>query len=289
MAMKIGSHVGNKAPEYLLGSVKEMLSYNANAMMIYTGAPQNTKRVEVDKLLINEASDLLAQHGLSWDHVIVHAPYIINLGNVHSDSIYQLGIDFLKKEIERTKAIGAKVIVLHPGSSVKATTKEGIQRIIDGLNAILHEDEGVYIALETMAGKGSEVGRSFEEIKQIIDGVTYNQWLKVCLDTCHLHDAGYDLSKFDEVLDVFDQVIGLDRIACIHINDSKNILGAHKDRHENIGYGEIGFDILNSIVHHPKLENVIKILETPYMGDNAPYAYEIENFKAQQFNKFKGE
>ena len=287
--MKIGSHVGNKAPEYLLGSVKEMLSYQANAMMIYTGAPQNTKRVEIDKLMISEATNLLLENGLSWDDVIVHAPYIINLGNVHSDSIYQLGIDFLTKEIERTKAIGAKVIVLHPGSAVQATSQEGIGRIINGLNAILHEDEGVYIALETMAGKGSEVGRQFEEIKQIIDGVTYNQWLKVCLDTCHLHDSGYDLSNFDEVLEQFDQIIGLDRIACIHINDSKNVMGAHKDRHENIGYGEIGFNILNGIVHHPKLENVIKILETPYMGDNAPYAYEIENFRNSKFTNFKGE
>ena len=287
--MKIGSHVGNKAPEYLLGSVKEMLSYQANAMMIYTGAPQNTKRVEIDKLMISEATSLLLENGLSWDDVIVHAPYIINLGNVHSDSIYQLGIDFLTKEIERTKAIGAKVIVLHPGSAVQATSEEGIQRIINGLNAILHEDEGIYIALETMAGKGSEVGRRFEEIKQIIDGVTYNQWLKVCLDTCHLHYSGYDLANFDNLLEQFDQIIGLDRIACIHINDSKNVMGAHKDRHENIGYGEIGFDILNGIVHHPKLEKVIKILETPYMGDNAPYAYEIENFRNSKFVNFKSE
>ena len=287
--MKIGSHVGNKAPEYLLGSVKEMLSYQANAMMIYTGAPQNTKRVEIDKLMISEATSLLLENGLSWDDVIVHAPYIINLGNVHSDSIYQLGIDFLTKEIERTKAIGAKVIVLHPGSAVQATSEEGIQRIINGLNTILHEDEGIYIALETMAGKGSEVGRRFEEIKQIIDGVTYNQWLKVCLDTCHLHDSGYDLASFDNLLEQFDRIIGLDRIACIHINDSKNVMGAHKDRHENIGYGEIGFDILNGIVHHPKLEKVIKILETPYMGDNAPYAYEIENFRNSKFVNFKSE
>ena len=289
MVMKIGSHVGNKAPEYLLGSVKEMLSYKANAMMLYTGAPQNTKRVDVEKLMISEATALLTENGLSWDHVIVHAPYIINLGNVHSDSIYQLGIDFLTQEIERTKAIGAKVIVLHPGSAVKATAEEGIQRIIEGLNAILHEDEGIYIALETMAGKGSEVGRNFEEIRQIIDGVKYNQWLKVCLDTCHLHDAGYDLAKFDEVLEQFDEIVGLERIACIHINDSKNVLGAHKDRHENIGYGEIGFAILNGIVHHPKLENIIKILETPYMGENAPYAYEIENFRKQKFKDFKSE
>ena len=287
MAMKIGSHVGMKAPEYLVGSVKEMLSYHANAMMIYTGAPQNTKRVDCEQLKIAEATSLLQENGLDWSSVIVHAPYIINLGNVHSDSIYQLGIDFLTKEIERTKTIGASVLVLHPGSSVKATAEEGIQRIISGLNAVLHEDEGVYIALETMAGKGSEVGRSLEELRQIMDGVTHNQWLKVCLDTCHLHDAGYDMKEFDAFLDLFDTIIGLDKIACIHINDSKNVQGAHKDRHENIGYGEIGFATLNAIVHHPKLENTIKILETPYMGDDAPYAYEIENFRKQEFVAFK--
>lgn len=289
MEMKIGSHVGNKAPEYLLGSVKEMLSYKANAMMVYTGAPQNTKRVDIDKLMIAEATSLLSENGLSWNDVIVHAPYIINLGNVHSDSIYQLGIDFLTKEIERTKAIGAKVIVLHPGSAVQATSEQGIERIISGLNQILHEDEGIYIALETMAGKGSEVGRTLQEIRAIIDGVTHNQWLKVCLDTCHLHDAGFDVGDFDAFLDEFDAIIGLERIACIHVNDSKNVCGAHKDRHENIGYGYIGFEKLNAIVHNPRLEHVIKILETPYMGDKAPYAYEIENFRNQEFKDFKGE
>lgn len=289
MAMKIGSHVGNKAPEYLLGSVKEMISYKANAMMVYTGAPQNTKRVDIDKLMIAEATSLLSENGLSWNDVIVHAPYIINLGNVHSDSIYQLGIDFLTKEIERTKAIGAKVIVLHPGSSVQATSEQGIERIISGLNQILHEDEGIYIALETMAGKGSEVGRTLQEIRAIIDGVIHNQWLKVCLDTCHLHDAGFDVGDFDTFLDEFDTIIGLERIACIHVNDSKNVCGAHKDRHENIGYGHIGFEKLNAIVHNPRLEHVIKILETPYIGENAPYAYEIENFRNQEFKDFKGE
>ncbi|MDD6466643.1 MAG: deoxyribonuclease IV [Erysipelotrichaceae bacterium] len=285
--MKIGSHVSMKAPDYLLGSVQEMVFYGANCMMIYTGPPQNTRRQPVDKMKVIEAKKQLQELGIGMDHIIVHAPYIINLGNVENEATFQLGVDFLKQEIERTKAIGASVIVLHPGSYVRATQPEGIQRIIDGLNQVFKTHQGVYIALETMAGKGSEIGRNFEEIQKIIQGVKHNEWLKVCMDTCHLHDSGRDLADFDSILAEFDSMIGLERLACIHINDSKNVQGAMKDRHENIGYGEIGFEVLNTIVHHPLLKNTVKILETPYIGENPPYKMEIENFVNQQFVPFK--
>ena len=285
--MRIGSHVQMKAPEYIEGSVKEMLSYNANAMMLYTGAPQNTLRKAVNELHVEQAKQLLAEHGLSMNDVVVHAPYIINLGNVEKEETFRLGVDFLKKEIERVEEIGAGILFLHPGSFTKATPQAGIRRIIDGLNEVLSDGQTVRIALETMAGKGSEVGRTLEELKEIIDGVKKNELLGICLDTCHLHDSGYDVSNVDALLDDVDRIIGLDRVLAMHINDSKNVRGARKDRHENIGYGEIGFETLCDIVHNPRTEHIIKILETPYVNEKPPYKQEIENLRNRTFTDVK--
>ncbi len=281
--LKIGSHVGMKAPKYFLGSVEEALSYNSTALMLYTGAPQNTKRKDLDELRIEEAHKLLNDNNIPLENVIVHAPYIINLGNTIKNETYQIAVEFLRTEINRSEKMGAKYIVLHPGSHVKEGAEVGINSIIKGLNEVLKKDDNIIICLETMAGKGSECGRTFEEIKQIIDGVTLSEKLGVCLDTCHIHDAGYDLTQFDEVLNEFDEVIGLDKLKVIHINDSKNPIGASKDRHENIGYGYIGFETLNYIVNHEKLQNIVKILETPYVNKKPPYKTEIEMFKAQIF------
>lgn len=281
--LKIGSHVSMNGKEMLLGSVKEAIGYQANTFMFYTGAPQNTYRKPVSALRKEEALALMHEVGIDPHDVVVHAPYIINLGNSVKQETYELAIDFLRQEIERCDALGMTRLVLHPGSHVKAGTEIGIAKIINGLNAVLKEDSKVKIALETMAGKGSEVGRDFDEIKAIIDGLTYPSRVGICLDTCHLHDAGYDLSDFDAILEEVEAKFGLDKILCIHINDSKNPRGAHKDRHENIGYGYIGFDILNKIVHHPKLKDVPKILETPYVDGKAPYALEIEMLKNGMF------
>ncbi len=281
--LKIGSHVSMKAPKYMLGSVEEALSYNANALMLYTGAPQNTKRKDIDEMKIEQAHELLAANHIPLENVIVHAPYIINLANTIKEETYQIAVEFLRTEIDRTTKMGAKYIVLHPGSHVKAGSDIGIATIIKGLNSVLKKDDNVIICLETMAGKGSECGKDFEEIKQIIDGVGLKEKLGVCLDTCHIHDAGYDLTNFNQVLDQFDQIIGLEHLHVLHINDSKNQIGAHKDRHENIGYGYIGFDVLNAIVNHPRLDGIVKILETPYVNKKAPYAKEIEMLKNQVF------
>lgn len=280
----IGSHVGLSAPDYLLGSVKEALSYDANTFMFYTGAPQNTRRKEISELKVDEAKALMKENNIDVSKIVVHAPYIINLANTTKPETFELATSFLKKEIDRVSEIGASYLVLHPGSHVNAGVDKGLEQIVKGLNMVLEEDSNVFICLETMSGKGSELGKTFEEIKYIIDNVTHNHLLKVCLDTCHIHDAGYDIiNNLDGVLNEFDEVIGLDRLAVIHINDSKNEQGASKDRHENLGYGYIGFEALNKIVNHHQLDNVIKILETPWYENKPYYKKEIEMLRNQSF------
>lgn len=273
----------------LLAASEEAVSYGSNTFMIYTGAPQNTRRKKIEDLNIEVGRKHMEENGIN--EIIVHAPYIINIGNAANPATFELGVNFLRTEIDRTEAIGASQIVLHPGSHVKEGAEVGIKKIIEGLNEVLTGDEKVQIALETMAGKGSECGRSFEEIAMIIDGVKHNDKLSVCFDTCHTHDAGYNIVEdFDGVLAEFDRTVGIDRIKVLHINDSKNTRGAHKDRHENIGFGHIGFNALNYVVHHPQLMEIPKILETPYVGEDKnnkkpPYKHEIEMFRNQQFNE----
>lgn len=282
----IGSHVSFKKNEQIIGSIKEALSYGANTFMFYTGAPQNTKREAIDNNLVTEGKKLMEENNIDINNVIVHAPYIINLANLVNQ---EFSVNFLKEEIKRVESLGVTKLVLHPGSHVGAGIDKGIENIIDGLNKVLEDDTNVLICLETMAGKGSECASNFMEIKQIIDGVKKKQNLRVCLDTCHINDAGYNLNDFDKVLKEFDSVIGLDRLACIHVNDSKNELGAHKDRHENIGYGTIGFDNLLNIIYHPSLDGIPKILETPYVKASKdsypPYKFEIEMIRKKIFNE----
>lgn len=273
----------------LLGSSEEATSYGANTFMIYTGAPQNTRRKPLEELNIEAGTTHMEEHNI--DNIIVHAPYIINIANTVKPETFELGVRFLRSEIERTAALGAKQIVLHPGAHVQAGVDKGIDRIIEGLNEVLEQDQTVQIALETMAGKGTEIGRSFDELARIIDGVTHNDKLSVCLDTCHIHDAGYAISEdVDGVLEEFDNIVGLDRIKVVHVNDSKNERGAQKDRHENIGFGHIGFDALHEVIYHEAFTNIPKILETPYVGEDKknkkpPYKFEIEMIKNGQFDE----
>ncbi|MCI6272954.1 MAG: deoxyribonuclease IV [Erysipelotrichaceae bacterium] len=274
--MKIGSHISLSAPDYLLGAVKEALSYNANALMIYTGAPQNTIRKPIKSFKIDEAIKLMEENDIDIKSLIVHAPYIINLANKIKPETRELAIEFLKKEIKRVEEIGAYYIVLHPGSHVNQGEEIGLQAIVEGLNEVVNEDCKVMILLETMAGKGSELGKTFEEIKFILDRVKNRDKFGVCLDTCHVNDAGYDLNDFDGILDEFDSIVGIENIKVIHINDSKNEKGAKKDRHENIGKGTIGLENLKYVVNHPKLKGVVKILETPWIDGVPPYKEEIE-------------
>ena len=261
--LKIGSHVGMKGKDMFLGSAKEAASYSANAFMIFTGAPQNTKRKPIEELNIEQGLAYMEENDIL--EAIVHAPYIINLGNSINNETFSLAIDFLSMDIQRTEALKSKVLVLHPGAHVGAGADVGIDQIAKGLNEILDKNTNCTIALETMAGKGSEIGRSFEELAAIFDKVIHNDKLSVCLDTCHMHDAGYDIiHDFDGCVEQLDRLIGKDTVAVLHINDSKNPCGASKDRHTNIGHGYIGFEALHRIVHHPDFADVPKILETPY-------------------------
>ncbi|MBQ8131929.1 MAG: deoxyribonuclease IV [Bacilli bacterium] len=281
----IGSHVGFNKNTQLVGSLEEVLSYQANTFMFYTGAPQNTQRSEIEDGLTLEAMMKMKSIGFDYSKVIVHAPYIINLANPDKEKL-QFSIRFLKEEIHRCEKLGIQNMVLHPGSHVGEGVDTGIATIQKALNMVFSGmDTKVKILLETMAGKGTEVGKTIEEIKQIMDGCDYKKNIGVCLDTCHLNDAGYDLTKFDEYLDKFENEIGIDKIKCIHINDSKNTIGSHKDRHENIGFGTIGFDTLCKIIYHEKLEKIPKILETPYVEkEYAPYKYEIEMIRKKTFD-----
>lgn len=289
--LKIGSHVGMNGSKMFLGSVEEALSYGENTFMIYTGAPQNTRRKKIEELNIPLAHKRMEEAGIQKEDVIVHAPYIINLANTVKPETYQLAEEFLAVELERTAAMGSNVLVLHPGSHVGAGTEAGTRQIIHGLNQVLTNDTPVYIALETMAGKGSEIGSSFEEIAAIYDGVNHPEKLRVCFDTCHVHDAGYDIiNEYDKVLSKFDELIGLDQIAVFHVNDSKNPVSSHKDRHENFGFGYLGFDALYQVITDTRFSSIPKILETPYVplpGETKktipPYRYEIAMIRSGQF------
>ena len=280
----IGSHVGFKKDSQLLGSLQEALSYGEDTFMFYTGAPQNTSRYPILDGLTLEAMTLMKEHGFNYSKVVVHAPYIINLANDKDPDKFMFSVRFLQEELERCELLGIRQMVLHPGSHVGLGIDTAISNIAKGLNMILGTHP-VTILLETMAGKGTEVGSTLEELKRIIDLVDDKEHIGVCLDTCHLNDAGYDMKEFDSFLEQFDQVIGIDKIGCVHVNDSKNVLGSHKDRHENIGFGTIGFDTLLSIIYHEKLEEVPKILETPYVDkDYPPYRYEIEMIRNKKFD-----
>ncbi len=288
--MKLGSHVGMSGKEMLLGSAKEAKSYGANVFMAYTGAPQNTRRKDISELRIPEAHEYMKENGI--EDIIIHAPYIINLANTVKPETYEIAETFLASELERSSAMGSNVMVLHPGSHVGAGVEAGVKQIVKGINNVLTKDTDVFIALETMAGKGAEIGRTFEELAMIYDGVKYNDKLRVCFDTCHTHDAGYDIiNDASGVFEQFDKVLGIDQIAVFHINDSKNEFESHKDRHENFGFGNIGFDALMKIINMKEFADVPKILETPYVKDPEnekksypPYKYEIEMIKSGKFN-----
>lgn len=288
--MKIGSHVSMSGKDMLLDSAKEAVSYGADTFMFYTGAPQNTRRKDISELNIDAAWEYMNAHGI--DGIIVHAPYIINLGNTVKPETFSLAVEFLAKEIERTISCRSHTLILHPGAHVGAGTEAGTAQIIKGLNEVLTADTDCVIALETMAGKGSEIGRTFEELARIYDGVVHNEKLRVCFDTCHTSDSGYDIiHRFDDVIREFDHILGKEQIAVFHINDSKNVPGAAKDRHENIGFGQIGFDALNYIVRHPDFEDIPKILETPWIPSPddrkksyPPYKHEIAMLRKGVFD-----
>ncbi|MCI8544808.1 MAG: deoxyribonuclease IV [Bacilli bacterium] len=286
----LGSHVSFKREEQMLGSVVEALSYGANTFMFYTGAPQNTARASIDLELTSLAHKLMEENNIDIKKVVVHAPYIINLAN--DNDKYEFAIRFLKEEISRVEMLGVELLVLHPGSHVGLGSEKGIENIIRALNIVIDSKTSVKICLETMAGKGSECGKTFEEISLILKGMKYPDKVGVCLDTCHIHDAGYSLHDLEDTLTQFDNMIGLSKLWVLHINDSKNEKGSHKDRHENFGFGTIGFENLMHVIEHPKLKGIPKILETPYVSVALdlkekiypPYKFEIEMIKNRKLN-----
>jgi deoxyribonuclease-4 len=288
--IKIGSHV-SFSDKGLLNAANEAAAYGSSSFMIYTGAPQNTRRKPIEDQYITEGKEIMAKQGI--DEIIVHAPYIINLGS-YKKNTFQLAVDFLQDEMHRTDYIGVNNIVLHPGAYTDKDAEFGIARIAEGLNEVLKgtKDTNVNIALETMAGKGTEIGRSFEELAEIMDKVEDNARLKVCLDTCHVHDAGYDIvDDLDGVLKEFDRIVGLDRLSVLHLNDSKNIRGAGKDRHAPVGSGLIGFEAIKNIVHHPSLKHLPMILETPWIGKDKAnqrpmYEAEIALLRGEEETRF---
>ncbi len=280
----IGSHVSFTNKDQLVGSVEEANSYGANTFMFYTGAPQNTNRSKIDKDITKEAFSLMKKYGINASKVIVHAPYIINLANNKEEEKYEFSKRFLKEEISRCHELNIHYLVLHPGSHVGLGEEVAITNITNALNEILNNSYDVIVLLETMAGKGTEVGRTIDEVKSIIDKIDHKDKIGICLDTCHLNDAGYDVSNFDSILDEIDSKIGLSYVKCVHVNDSKNPIDSHKDRHANIGFGTIGFDNLIKIIYNSRLDNIPKILETPYIGEYAPYKEEIDMIKNKKFN-----
>lgn len=285
-AILLGSHVSMSKPNYLLGSLSEALQYGANAFMIYTGAPQNSIRTPLQNLKINEFRKELTLNKIDIDHVIVHAPYIINLANCDPKK-WHISLNILKTEVNRTKAIGCKYLVLHPGNAIGISIQEGITSIAKAINEINKINKDVVICLETMSGKGNEIGRTFDEIKSLINKINDKHLIGVCLDTCHINDAGYDVNKIDNLLKDFDHIISLKYLKVIHLNDSKNKIGTKKDRHENIGYGCIGFEKLLKFVYDKRLMHIPKILETPYFNNKPMYKYEIEILKNKQWMNYR--
>ncbi len=286
----IGSHTSFLKDKQLLGVVEESLSYNSNAFMFYTGSNQSTLRFPVDKELTKEAHALMIENNIDKNNCIVHAPFIINLANNSDPDKYNFYINFLKQELNRCIELDIRKMVLHPGSYTTLSRTEGIKNIANGLNIALKNINGVELLLEYMSGKGTEVGSSIDDLKGIFDLLDSDVKEKVfvCLDTCHMNDSGVDIKDIDKFLDEFDEKIGIDKIKCVHINDSYNIIGSHKDRHANFGYGTIGFDNLINVIYNKRLDNIPKILETPWINRNerdawAPYKQEIEMIRKKEF------
>ena len=281
----IGSHVSFKKDTGLYGALEEALSYGSNAFMFYTGAPQNTNRPPLNDTCTYKALELMKEKKIELKNIVVHAPYIVNLANKNKPSQYEFSINFLIQECKRCEELFMPNLVLHPGSHVGSGIEQGINNISEALNQILPHTTTT-VLLETMTGKGTEIGSKFEEIKKIIDGVDlkYQHQVGLCLDSCHLFDAGYDITNFDQILDELAKLNLLNKVKCIHVNDSKNIAGSHKDRHENLGFGNLGFDNLINIIYNKRLEEVPKILETPWVGEYPPYKQEIAMIKNQEFN-----
>lgn len=268
--LNIGCHLSASKGYYNMG--KEALSINANTFQFFTRNPRGGKAKEVNENDVKKFLDLAKEN--NFCKILAHAPYTINVCS-ENEGIRRFGIDTMKDDLKNLEYVPGNMYNFHPGSHVGQGEEIGIKLIIEALNEILKEEQTTTVLLETMAGKGTEIGKTFEQLKEIIDGVNLKEKIGVCLDTCHVYDAGYDIvNDLDNVLNKFDNIIGLDRLKAIHINDDKNPFESHKDRHEKIGEGTIGIEAFEKIINHPKLRTLPFYLETPNELDG--YAREIE-------------
>lgn len=271
--LNIGCHLSASKGYYNMG--KEAVSIGANTFQFFTRNPRGGKAKEVDIKDVEKFLNLSKEN--NFCKILAHAPYTINVCSA-DENIRKFGIDTIKDDLKNLEFVPGNMYNFHPGSHVGQGEEVGIKLIIEALNDVLNENQQTTVLLETMAGKGTEVGKTFEQLKQIIDGVDLKDKLGVCLDTCHVYDAGYDIvNDLDGVLKKFDTVIGLDKLNAIHLNDDKNPFGSHKDRHEKIGEGSIGIEAFEKIINHPKLRNLPFYLETPNELDG--YAKEIALLK----------
>ncbi|WP_058992543.1 deoxyribonuclease IV [Sarcina ventriculi] len=272
--LNIGCHLSTSKGFKSMGDTA--LSIGANTFQFFTRNPRGGKAKDIDKQDIEELLKLMKEY--NFGKILAHAPYTLNPCS-KDESIREFACKIMEDDLKRMEYLPNNLYNFHPGSHVKQGVDIGINYIIELLNKVIKKDQTTKILLETMSGKGTEIGRNFNEIKAIIDGVNLNEYIGVCLDTCHIFDGGYDIvNNLDNVLDEFDDVIGLDKLCAIHLNDSKNILGSHKDRHEKIGLGNIGLDAIGNIINHEKLKNLPFFLETPNELDG--YAKEISLLKS---------
>ena len=277
--LKVGCHVSSSGG--YVSMIKDTQYIGGNVFQWFTRNPRGCKAKEIDEADFNEFLKLSKE--LNYGPFLAHAPYTLNCCS-DKESVREFAIEVFKKDLEILERIPNAMYNFHPGSHVGQGTEVGIKYIIDALNEVLKEDQKTIVLLETMAGKGSEVGSTFEELRKIIDGVKYPHLIGVTLDTCHVNDAGYDVVQyFDEVLQEFDIVIGLDKLKAIHLNDSKNPFGSHKDRHEVLGKGYIGLKAIEHIINHPFVRDIPIYLETPNELDG--YKKEVELLKSL----YKGE
>ncbi|WP_304681197.1 deoxyribonuclease IV [uncultured Clostridium sp.] len=273
--LNIGCHLSTSKGFKNMG--KEALSIGANTFQFFTRNPRGGKAKDIDEKDINELLKIMKENNFA--KILAHAPYTLN-GCSADENTRKFATEMMADDLVRMEYLPNNLYNFHPGSHVKQGVDVGIDYIVEMLNKVLKPEQTTTVLLETMAGKGTEIGRSFEEIAKIIDRVELNDHLGVCLDTCHVYDAGYDiLNNLDNVLEEFDKIIGLDRLKAIHLNDSKNPFNSHKDRHEKIGEGSLGFEGISKIINHPKLRHLPFFLETPNELDG--YKAEIELLRKQ--------
>lgn len=272
--LNIGCHLSISNGFEAIG--KQALEIGANTFQFFTRNPRGGSARKIEQSDVDALKQLMSENGFS--QVLAHAPYTMNLCSAKPET-REFALNTLKDDLQRMELLPDNLYNFHPGSHTGQGIEKGTEQIISALNEAMFPEMNTIVLLETMAGKGSEIGGKFDELKAIIDGVDYKDKIGVCLDTCHVFDAGYDIvNNLDGVLDKFDRIIGLDRLKAIHINDSMNYLGCHKDRHQKIGEGAIGLDAFKRIVNHPSLKNLPFFLETP--NDIDGYAYEIRLLKS---------